>query len=258
MASSISQELTSRKRQRNGFWGDYDLATVAAYSALLTGLEAERESYRLSEVLESGTTPAHWLTIKIIEGLVKQELIKAEPHLYAPNCKLTLNHKNDDCHLKSAFEELKKGQVDHMDKSLLSITRAYLKANLQNHISAQLKSVGIDLTPEEGDFETFAAALERRSLAELYMIVWQATQNLSASNLRFYSLSDSASALADQIEDTFLEILNRYESKGRVIKPFRFIKNNRSPLSLVLFNSAFGINSRYHMRSLKQILNKNA
>lgn len=245
----------TRQQQTGNLWRDYNLGTLVSYAALLTGLEAKREVYGLAEVWESNTTPVRWLTQKVIEGLIEQNLASAEPHLLAPNCNVILNHRNDDRHLKSVLDELGRRQIDYMDKSLLSLTRAYLKADLHAHIRKQLGKVGIDLTLTEDDFETLATALERHNLSQLYMIIWQTAQNLSCSNLRFFSLSEGSGSIAVQIESACLETLNKYESKNRVIKPFQYSQNNRPSLSLVLFNSVLGINDRYHTNSLRQIWN---
>ena len=258
VASSSNQDKATYQEQPNGFWGVYDVATLVAYAALLTELEANRGVYRLTEALESNTTPARWLTLKIIEGLIDQGLINAEPHLYAPECKLVLKHSNEDEQLKSIFDELSSKRVDYMDKKFLSITRAYLKADLQAHIAKQLNKVGIELTIAEGDFETFATTLERRSLAELYMIVWQTVQNLSPPNLRFLSLSESSGGIASQVEDSFLETLNGYEARKRTIKPFQFTMKTRPSLSLVIFNSVLDIKQSYFTKSLSQIWNEYA
>ncbi len=255
MASSIEQGLVPYHQQNDGPWKDYNLGTLVSYAALLTSLEAKREAYELAEIWESNTTPAQWLTLQIVERLSDHHLIKLDPHPIASNCKATLQHKNDDQHLRSILKEVHSREVNYLDKSLLSITHSYLKANLHAHISKQLNKVGINLRLEEGDFETLAGALDRHSLSEIYMVIWQATQNLSPSNLRFFSLSEDSKGITQQIEDAFLEILGRYESKNRAIKPFQFSQKTRSSLSLVLFNSVLGINDNYYKKSFRQIWN---
>lgn len=237
----------------------HDLSVLVAYASLLTSLPPGRKAYSLKEAYDANTTPSHWLTHKIVVSLTHHKMIKLLPATALSHCKIVIEHRNDDLHLKSILREINRRKVSYLDKDLLSITRHYLKANLHAHISEQLHNAGINLDIREGDFETFTAALERQSLSELCMIVWQTVQSLTRPDLRFYSLSeDSLSGIAEQIEDSCLEQLARYESKNRAIKPFKFSKIKRSSLSLVLFNSVLGINNNYYKRSLQEIWNQYA
>lgn len=174
-----------------------------------------------------------------------------------PGCKIRLTYENSDPHLKAVLGEIGRRRVRYLDKELLLLTRNYLKACLHSNISKQLRNGGIEIAFGESDFATFSSALERRSLSQLYMIVWQAVQTFSASDLRFFSLSEGAAGVAEQVEDAFLDMLSRYEAKNRAIKPFQY-SQKRSTLSLVLFNTALRNSGDYYTVSLRKLWNQYA
>ena len=234
----------------------YSLSTLVCYASLLTSLSPSRKVFKLNEAHDANTTPSYWLTHKTIVSLADYGLIKLRLSSVATNYKILLVHGNEDVHLKSVLTEIGRRKANYTDKDLLLLTHNCLKASLHTHISKQLLNAGINLTLSEIDFEAFTSTIERRSLAQLCMIVWQAVQNISPSNLRYFSLSKEYAGIVEQVETLFLETLGRYESKNRAIQSFRFSQKSHPSLSLVLFNSVLCFNEDYSLYSLREIWNR--
>ena len=222
-----------------------DIVDRILLTALMAVLEDKKQSFTLKEIIASDFASTEELCVQSIEQLKTAEVLKAKTSTKAKGLNYELCLPNTKETLKSLLNSLKNSPTESQERMTLLIFDA-LAAECIEYIINELKKLKIDIKADSPTPIKLFELLSNHSSAEVHMILWQTTKNLSKSDLRILMATECDAEIIHQIIDEAHVIYLKYKHFNRLIGGFSSRPDHRtSAIHRILFTKHLDIGLKY-------------
>lgn len=222
-----------------------DITDQILVAALIASLEDQKQIFSQKELLESDFSPTDELCLRAVDQLIKVGLVKTQECSRDSKCEYELKIPNNNQTLRELIGSIKddhEPDEDRLKPLIFEVLSAECIEYLINEMERRNISIESDLKPPEKLLKLF----NHHTCSEVHMLLWQGIQNLSDSDLRILTATESHSAIIGQIVDEAYGLGEKYQQLSRSVKSFnRRPDYRKSVINKILFSQHLGYGLEY-------------